>query len=84
MSNSEPPESPPPRRPFQFGLGTLLLITTLFAVLAAAFAGMLHRRAGRSSMPPGFFVLMAVAAPVAVLIVLSLVRAIVRWLQGRR
>jgi len=84
MSNSAPPESPPPRHPFQFGLGTLLLITTLFAVLAAAFAGMLDRRAGRSSMPPGFFVLMAVAAPVAVLIVLSLVRAIVHWLQGRR
>ena len=77
-------ESPPPRRPFQFTLGTLLLVTTLVSILAAALAGLLQRRSSSFEMPPGFFVLMTIAAPVAVLIFLSLTRALVRWLGRRR
>ena len=84
MSNNDPSEPPQPRRRFQFSLSTLLLITALFGVLAAALAGMLHRREGRPSMPPGFFIVMAVAAPMAVLIAVSLLRAVVQWLQRRR
>ena len=72
MTDTEP--SGPPRRPFQFTLGTLLLITMLTSVLAAALAGML--RLGHSSLPRGFFVLMVVAAPMAVMILLSLLRSI--------
>jgi hypothetical protein len=35
-------------------------------------------------MPPGFFELMAAAAPVAMVIVLSLLRAAVLWLRRRQ
>jgi hypothetical protein len=35
-------------------------------------------------MSPGFFELMAAAAPVAVVIVLSLLRSAVLWLKRRR
>ena len=81
--NAEPPKPRAERRPFQFGLSTLLLIMTLFAVLAAALAGMVRRHAGISTMPAGFFVLMAVAAPMAAMIVASLLRAAVKWMRRR-
>ncbi|OHB69878.1 MAG: hypothetical protein A2V70_02320 [Planctomycetes bacterium RBG_13_63_9] len=81
MPDTEPSESP--RRPFQFGLWTLFLLTALLSVLAAAFAGML-RSSLDSSMQPGFFVIMAAAAPLAAIIVISLCRATVRWLGRRR
>jgi len=82
MSDNEP--QPPPKRPFQFGLASMLLIMVLFSVLAAALAGLLHRHQGRSTMPPGFFVLMAVAAPVGLMILASLFRAVTRYLNRRR
>ena len=84
MPNTEPTEPSPQRRPFQFGLGVLLLIMVLTSVLAAALGGMLRGQAGESPLPSGFFVLMAVAAPVAVLILLSLIRAIAKRLRGWR
>jgi len=78
-------EFPDPQRPrFQFGLGTLFLLTALCSVLAAALGGMLRSRRGDSGMPPGFFELMAAAAPVAVVILLSLLRSAVHWLKRRR
>lgn len=81
MSDVEP--SKPPRPPFQFGLGTLFLVTAMCSVLAAALAGMLRSRF-YTSMPPGFFELMAAAAPMAMLIVVSLIRSAVQLLKGRR
>ena len=78
-------ELPDPRRPrFQFGLATLFLVTALCSVLAAALGGMLRSRWGSAGMPPGFFELMAAAAPVAVVILLSLLRSAVLWLKRRR
>ncbi|MHC4181008.1 MAG: hypothetical protein ACYSWU_26210 [Planctomycetota bacterium] len=82
MPDAKAPE--PPRRPFQFGLGALLLATALCSVLAAALGGMLRTRWGLSSMPPGFFELMAAAAPVAMVILLSLLRSAALWLKRRR
>lgn len=82
MPDAKTPE--PPRRPFQFGLGTLFLVTALCSVLAAALGGMLHRSWGISSMPPGFFVSMAAAAPLAMMVLLSLLRSVVLWLKRRR
>lgn len=81
MPEGEPPQ--PPRRPLQFGLGTLLLVTALFSVLAAALAGMIRGRF-YTSMPPGFFELMAAAAPMAAVVVVSLFRAAVQWFRRRR
>lgn len=76
MIEPEPPQpqSPQPRRPFQFSLGTLLLIMMLTSVLAAALAGLLQL--GDSRLPRGFFVLMVIAAPMAVMILLSLLRSV--------
>ncbi len=82
MSQAEP-SGPPPRRPFQFGLSTLLLIMFLFSILAAALSGMLNRGAGKPTMPAGFYVMMAVAAPMAAMIAISLIRALRRWLKKR-
>jgi hypothetical protein len=81
---AEPEPTGPERPRFQFGLGTLFLVTALCSVLAAALGGMLRSRAGFSGMPPGFFELMAAAAPVGVVIVLSLLRSAMRWLNRRR
>jgi hypothetical protein len=81
MPDAEPPE---PRRPFQFGLGALFLLTALCSVLAAALGGILRSRWGVSPMPPGFFELMAAASPIAVVILLSLLRAGVLWLKRHR
>ena len=73
-----------PRRPFQFGLATLLLIMLLVSVLAAALGGMLRGRTSVGArLPLGFFVAMIVAAPLAVMILLSLWRS-VAGLFGRR
>lgn len=78
------PANPGPRRPFQFSLATLLLVMALFSVLAAALGGMLRGHWGTSTMPPGFFELMAAAAPVAVVVVLSLLHSLRLWLKRRR
>ncbi len=79
-----PPKDPAPTRPrFQFGLRTLLLITVMVSVLSAALAGMLRGRF-RAPMPPGFFELMAAAAPVALLLVVSLIYSAARHLGRRR
>jgi hypothetical protein len=72
-----------PRRWYQFGLAAILLTTSLVAVLMSALAGLLRGDAGR--MPPGFFIVMAIAAPMAVMIFLSLLRAVTdRRKRGRR
>lgn len=84
MSNVEPSRS---GRPFQFGLGTLLLITALLGVLAAALGGMLRGRPAGVPLPLGFYIVMAVAAPLGALIVVSLLRSAIRLIVqylGRR
>ena len=73
-----PTDPSPPRRPFQFTLATLLLVAVLFSILAAALGGMLHPRSGGVHLPRGFFIAMAVIAPIAAMIVLSVVRAVLR------
>jgi hypothetical protein len=80
MPDVEPSE---PRPPFQFSLATLLFAALVLSVLASALAGMLNRHLGRSPMPPGFFVLMAVAAPVAILILVGLWRAATKMFRRR-
>jgi hypothetical protein len=56
----------------------------LFCVLSAALFGMLRRSMGHSIMAPGFYVIMAAAAPVAVMILFSLVLAVARFFGHRR
>ena len=82
MSDREPDG---PRRPFQFGLASLMLVMLLVGILAAALGGML-RPPGSAGvrMPPGFFILMAVAAPLVMTVLLSLFRLVRNLLDRDR
>ena len=71
----------PPRRRFQFSLGSLFLAMLLCSVLSAVLAGLLYPQRTGSTLPKGSFTLLAAAAPMAVMIVLSLFQAIVRLID---
>jgi hypothetical protein len=60
----------------------MLLAVLPISILSAAWAGMVGLGADNMSLPPGFFVLMAAAAPVALVILISAGRAVLR-LAGR-
>ncbi|HJS08498.1 MAG TPA: hypothetical protein VJ809_12590 [Pirellulales bacterium] len=74
----------PPTRKRQFTIRALLFATTLVAVAAAAFGGLV--RAGQDDMPT-VAVLFVIAAPLALMLVLSLARGverlIVMWRKRR-
>jgi hypothetical protein len=72
--------APPPSR-WQFGIASMLWTMGLVSVLAAAFSGLLDPR--KSQYPRGFFVVMTIAAPVAVMILFSLYHAVSQWLRRR-
>ena len=76
MSDNEP--QPRRKQPFQFGLASMLLVMVLVSVLSATFAGLWHRHQGEATMRPGLFVVMAIAAPVALMMLASLWRAVTR------
>ncbi|MFH1920418.1 MAG: hypothetical protein ABIP48_11100 [Planctomycetota bacterium] len=84
MSEPTPadPQGPRRRRRFQFGLGAMLLAAVPVSILSAAWAGMMGLGADNAFLPQGFFVLMAAAAPVAVMILFSVCRTLVRLLGG--
>jgi hypothetical protein len=84
FAENEPPRPKPPRpkRRFQFGLAAMLLAAVPISILAAAWAGMMGLGARNSQIPQGFFVLMAAAAPVGVMILIAVCRAVFRLLTG--
>ena len=86
MSEPElhPPQPPRRRRRFQFGLRTMLLAAVPISILSAAWAGMMGLGAENSRFPPAFFVLLAAAAPVGVMILFSACRAVLRTLDESR
>jgi len=61
----------------------MLLVTAMFSVLMAAFAGMLRVHDGSLSTHPGLFRLMAIISPLAVLIAVSLWHSASQWLKRR-
>ncbi len=71
-------QPPPARRPFQFGVGKMLLAVLPISVLAAAWAGMMGLGADHPRLPQGFFVLMAAAAPMALTILISVAGSLFR------
>ena len=83
FNENEPPR-PRSKRLFQFGLAAILLAAVPVSILAAAWAGMMGLGAGNSRLPQGFFVLMAAAAPVGVMILIGVCRAVFRLLTGGR
>lgn len=85
MSDSPAPDSDP-RRAWQwrptFGIKTILLVTLLVAVLSATLSGLLG---GGDAKPSGrqmmFFIFLAMAAPMLVMIVLSVWPSIRRLIE---
>lgn len=87
MTNDPPeqPRQPARRRRFQFGLGAMLLAALPVSILSAAWAGMMGLGARNSRLPQGFYVLMAAAAPMALMVLISVCRGVVRlWAESRR
>jgi len=88
MAPTAPGEPEPPRddRWYQFGLGKLFLVTTLVAVLGAAWAGMAEVAGPATWRLPTLLVgvLLVLAAPTAVLILVSLFRSAIQWLRHRQ
>ena len=72
-------ETPPRKR--QFTIRAILFATTLIAIAAAGFSGLI--RADEEDLPIAF-VLFVVAAPLALMLILSLVRTIERFIAMRR
>lgn len=58
----------------------MLLAVLPISILSAAWAGMMGLGAESSVLPQGFYVLMAAAAPMAVMILVSVGRALFRLL----
>jgi magnesium-transporting ATPase (P-type) len=79
---AEPPDSiQPSRRKRQFTIRSMLFGTMLVAIAAAGFSGLV--RADEDDLPTAF-VLFVVAAPLALLLVLSLARTVERLLLAWR
>ena len=69
------PDSPPPRRNrFTFGLAAMMLLMLMCSILSALLAGMMRHGDGDQYA----YVLVSVAAPVGVMIAISL------WAQARK
>jgi hypothetical protein len=83
MAMPEEDRPPPRRRRFQFTLASMFLAMTLLSILAAALGGMMREAEGRPWIMRGFFIVMAAALPVAMLIAISAMRAFERWRRRR-
>jgi hypothetical protein len=60
----------------------MLLAILPISILAAAWAGMMGFGPGSSPLPRVFFVFMAAAAPIGLLVLISACRALYRFLMG--
>ena len=69
------PRNAPHRRRFQFSLATLLFLILPVSLLAGALGGMLQPETTGARLPRSFFVILAVMAPMGLMIAVSLVRA---------
>jgi hypothetical protein len=75
----------PPRRPFQFNLRTLFGLTLLCSLAMAAGAGIMRAGASGNDRQLMIYVVLAVAGPLLVMIVASLVLPAMRvWRRWRR
>ncbi|MEX2141759.1 MAG: hypothetical protein WD894_21010 [Pirellulales bacterium] len=79
IESSDAIETPPPKR--QFTIRAVLFATMLVAIAAAGFSGLI--RADDDDLPIAF-VLFVVAAPLALVLILSLARTIERFTAMRR
>jgi hypothetical protein len=74
---SQPPTPPPSgRNPWQFSLATLLWVTVLLSVLLAFLGGVLRTQGREASLETMLFRLALIAAPLAILVVVSVLRGL--------
>ena len=76
--------NPTPRRRWQYGIGTMLLIMIPFSILAGALAGMLNPESGSVQLPRAFFVALAMIAPMGLMVALSAVLVLRKWLAEKK
>ena len=67
---------PPPRGRWQYGIGTMLLLMIPFSILAGALSGMLNPTGGGAGLHRGFFVVLAIIAPMGLMVALGLILAV--------
>jgi heme/copper-type cytochrome/quinol oxidase subunit 2 len=70
----------------RFGLGTMMLVTICFCVMGTAGYHLMRTRGlagavGSQTSPQAVFVIFTVAAPVLLLVVLSVGHQVVAWFQ---
>ena len=61
-----------------------MLFVTLFAVLMSALGGMIRIQAGEKLAMPHAFLIMAIAAPMGMLILVSLLLTLKQWRERRK
>ena len=76
------PRQERPRGRYQFSIAAMLLTMTLAGVLLAALVGLL-RGDEADKLPPGFYYVMVVAAPLGVVILIGVWRSVVEWWRRR-
>ena len=86
---STPPNARPPgRNPWQFSLATLLWVTVLLSVLLAFMGGVLRTQGREASLETLLYRLALIAAPLAILVVVSVTRGAIdvvrRFRRGGR
>ena len=75
---------PPSRHRWQYGIGTMLLIMIPLSVLASALSGMIDPEKSGSQLPRAFYVVLAIIAPMGLMVALSAILVFRKWLAGRK
>jgi hypothetical protein len=77
MTDNSPFQRPPTRAVFQFDLKRLLLITLLIACIATVLGGLI--RSDLDFAQKKVYLFLAIGGPLAVVVIVGLVRAAIRW-----
>jgi cation transporter-like permease len=80
MSEAKPEPEPEPRPKRQFTIRAILFVTLLVSVAAAGFSGLLRAEQGSATL----FVVFVIAAPLGLLLVASVARAVEGFIIARR
>ncbi len=75
---------PPPRRRWQYGIGTMLLVMIPVSILAGALAGMIDPENSGTQLHRGFYVVLAIITPMGLMVALSVILVIRKWMGQRR
>lgn len=85
MSNRDDPTQsnvPEPWRP-RFTISTLLMVMSVFCVMAAAGSYLVRSLSGRRGAGVLVFILFTLAAPMLLMVLISILRYIVIWINRR-